>query len=134
MNHVQVIGTHNSYHIETTLSERPILESINGLPGSRNLYYSHPSLTDQFQYQGVRGLELDLFADSKGEMYATPLIRTLSKTPYPSEPEVCKLLSPVTTQEMFRSKVSSQAILNRNTRLTCSSGNNPAQKSSTSRT
>ena len=89
MNHVQVIGTHNSYHVETTLLERPLFESVVGLATARTLYYSHPKLTDQFQYQSVRGLELDLFADSKGGMFATPLIRRLSQLPYPSEAEVC---------------------------------------------
>lgn len=88
MNQVQVIGTHNSYHVETTLLERPLFESTVGLARAQTLYYSHPKLADQLQYQGVRGLELDLFADSKGGMFATPLIRTLTKTPYPSAPEV----------------------------------------------
>ena len=94
MNHVQVIGTHNSYHVETTLAERPLLEQTIGLTRAQTLFYSHPKLKDQLQYQGIRGLELDLFADSKGGNFATPLIRTLLKLPYPSAPEVLESFFP----------------------------------------
>jgi hypothetical protein len=87
MNQVQVIGTHNSYHIETTYAERKVLESAVGLTTAQNLYYSHPSISDQFTYQSVRGLEIDLWADSAGGMYATPLGRKLSNLPYPTEKE-----------------------------------------------
>ncbi|KAG4439091.1 hypothetical protein IFR05_005433 [Cadophora sp. M221] len=86
MNEVQVIGTHNSYHIETTLAEHPLLEKFIGISGAQNLYYSHASISDQLTYQSVRGLEIDLWADSAGGMYATPLGRKLSNLPYPSDP------------------------------------------------
>lgn len=88
MNQVQVLGTHNSYHIETTLAERKVLELI--VDNAQNLYYSHASIGDQMSYQSIRGLEIDLWADSAGGMYANPLGRRLSKLPLPTE-EIWKL-------------------------------------------
>ncbi|KAK2012144.1 acid phosphatase [Colletotrichum eremochloae] len=84
MNHVQVIGTHNSYHREAPLSEHPTQAGI--LPNVQNYYYSHPALEVQATYQSIRNFELDLFADPAGGHYATPLIRklaNLSTTPDP---------------------------------------------------
>lgn len=84
MNQVQVLGTHNSYHIETTFAEHAILEKYVGLTTAQNLYYSHASISDQLTYQSIRGLEIDLWADSAGGMYAAPLGRKLSNLPYPN--------------------------------------------------
>ncbi|KAK1993454.1 acid phosphatase, partial [Colletotrichum falcatum] len=84
MNHVQVVGTHNSYHREAPLAERPAQAGI--LPNVQNYYYSHPALDVQAAYQSVRSFELDLFADPGGGHYATPLVRrlaNLSTTPDP---------------------------------------------------
>ncbi|EFQ31403.1 acid phosphatase [Colletotrichum graminicola] len=76
MNHVQVIGTHNSYHREAPLAEHPTQAGI--LPNVQNYYYSHPALDVQATYQSIRNFELDLFADPAGGHYATPLIRKLA--------------------------------------------------------
>jgi hypothetical protein len=81
MNEVQVIGTHNSYHREVTLAERKILEAVMTNP--QNLYYSHATIEEQLSYQSVRGLEIDLWADSKGGMFANPLGRRLGHLPAP---------------------------------------------------
>ncbi|GKT52337.1 uncharacterized protein ColSpa_12518 [Colletotrichum spaethianum] len=70
MNQVQVIGTHNSYHREAPLVEHPTQATI--LPNVQNYYYSHPALDVQLNYQSIRNLELDLFADPEGGHYATP--------------------------------------------------------------
>ncbi|KAH7379738.1 hypothetical protein BKA64DRAFT_686179 [Cadophora sp. MPI-SDFR-AT-0126] len=86
LNQVQVIGTHNSYHIETTLAERPLIENVVGLSTAQDLYYSHATISDQLTYQSMRGLEFDLFADSTGGTYATPLARNLSNLPFPDVP------------------------------------------------
>ncbi|KAM0331273.1 hypothetical protein ACHAQA_002943 [Verticillium albo-atrum] len=80
MNHVQVVGTHNSYHIEPPLEEREVFQRFHSNP--RDAYYSHPTLDVQLQYQSVRNLELDLFADPDGGHYATPLIQTLAGLNY----------------------------------------------------
>lgn len=76
MNHIQVIGTHNSYHREISLSEREVFEKY--IPGPENYYYSHSSLPNQLSHQAVRSLELDLHSDEKGGLYYPPLIWTLS--------------------------------------------------------
>ncbi|KAM0269270.1 hypothetical protein ACHAQH_009785, partial [Verticillium albo-atrum] len=84
MNHVQLVGTHNSYHVEPPLAERDVFQRFNTQP--QNAYYSHPALDVQLQYQSVRNLELDLFADPDGGHYAEPLIRKLSGLEYHADP------------------------------------------------
>ncbi|PVH88178.1 acid phosphatase [Cadophora sp. DSE1049] len=86
LNQVQVIGTHNSYHIEPTLAERPLIESVVSLTTAQDLYYSHATISDQLTFQSMRGLEFDLFADSKGGLYTSPLARNLSNLPFPDVP------------------------------------------------
>ena len=77
MNQLQVIGTHNSYHRELSESEQAAHDGIyNGAPIYDTLLkYSHASLPNQLGRQGVRGLELDLFPDPAGGLYAHPLLR-----------------------------------------------------------
>ncbi|MGH2822924.1 MAG: phosphatidylinositol-specific phospholipase C1-like protein, partial [Thermoleophilaceae bacterium] len=77
MNEIQVIGTHNSYHRELSQAERV---AHDGVYGGAPIYdgflaYSHASLPNQLTRQGVRGLELDLFPDPAGGLYANPLLR-----------------------------------------------------------
>jgi Phosphoinositide phospholipase C, Ca2+-dependent len=77
MNQLQVIGTHNSYHRELSPAERAAHDAIyGGAPIYEGfLAYSHASLPNQLGRQGVRGLELDLFPDPAGGLYANPLLR-----------------------------------------------------------
>jgi hypothetical protein len=77
MNEIQVIGTHNSYHRELSPAERA---AHDGVYGGAPIYdgflaYSHASLPNQLSRQGVRGLELDLYPDPAGGLYANPLLR-----------------------------------------------------------
>ncbi|KAF2183723.1 hypothetical protein K469DRAFT_667990 [Zopfia rhizophila CBS 207.26] len=88
LNHIQVIGTHNSYHREISRAERTVFEKY--VPSSQNYYYSHATLPNQLQHQSVRSLELDLHSDTKGGLYYPPLIWTLSNitnktTPFDGE-------------------------------------------------
>lgn len=76
MNHIQVIGTHNSYHREISLSERTVFEKYVTSP--EDYYYSHSDLSNQLQHQAVRSLELDIHSDEKGGLYYPPLIWKLS--------------------------------------------------------
>ena len=70
LNQIQVIGTHNSYHAGIAPSAARMWQEKN--PALfKGLDYSHPSLTEQFD-SGVRQIELDIFADSKGGRYADP--------------------------------------------------------------
>ncbi|KAH8702183.1 hypothetical protein BGW36DRAFT_394894 [Talaromyces proteolyticus] len=77
LNHLQVIGTHNSYHREVSLPERVIFPSLmaNVDPDVENYYYSHASVTDQLEHQRVRSFEFDIYVDTKGGLYSDPLIR-----------------------------------------------------------
>jgi hypothetical protein len=77
MNEIQLIGTHNSYHRELSGPERAAHDAVyGGLPiYEAFLAYSHASLPNQLRRQGVRGLELDLFPDPAGGLYANPLLR-----------------------------------------------------------
>ncbi|KAI8932579.1 hypothetical protein NX059_010084 [Plenodomus lindquistii] len=85
LNHIQVVGTHNSYHREISLAERAVFEKY--VPSPEDYYYSHPTLDNQLEHQSVRSLELDLHSDEKGGLYYPPVIWTLSNltandTPY----------------------------------------------------
>lgn len=69
LNHFQVIGTHNSYHVEP----RPelmdyLLRRLGSL--AEGFQYSHAPLREQFERQGVRQIELDVFADPQGGLFA----------------------------------------------------------------
>ena len=70
MNQIQVIGTHNSYHAGLAPSEAKLLKSQNE-KAFYSLEYHHQPLDQQFS-AGVRQIELDVFADSKGGLYAHP--------------------------------------------------------------
>jgi len=48
------------------------------VPNYENLYYSHSSFADQLAHQFVRSVEIDLHSDTKGGLYADPLIWRLS--------------------------------------------------------
>ena len=67
LNEVQVIGTHNSYHIEPPADLLEMLINID--PAAKELAYSHPPLGDQFSYEGVRQIELDVYADPAGTLW-----------------------------------------------------------------
>jgi hypothetical protein len=77
MNEIQVIGTHNSYHRELSKPERAAFDAIfAGAPiYDALLAYSHASLPNQLGRQGARGMELDLYPDPTGGLYANPLLR-----------------------------------------------------------
>jgi hypothetical protein len=71
LNQIQVIGTHNSYHLRAHESLRTLLASRNP-EAAKELDYSHPSLWDQLTRLGIRQIELDCFVDPQGGMYANP--------------------------------------------------------------
>jgi len=69
INQIQLIGTHNSYHIALPAKNLNRIGIINrGLKNS--LEYTHRPLTEQLQTLGVRHFELDVFADPKGGHYS----------------------------------------------------------------
>lgn len=72
LNQIQVIGTHNSYHLEPSAV---VVQAITTVyPGAKTeLAYSHRPLAEQFDKLGIRQIELDLFADPDGGRFAWPL-------------------------------------------------------------
>ena len=85
MNQIQVIGTHNSYHAGIAKSEAEIWKKSDP-DGFRSLEYHHAPLDAQFD-SGVRQIELDVFADTKGGRYAHPAgPRLVAKEGLPADP------------------------------------------------
>ncbi len=76
LNQIQVIGTHNSYHAGFAPSEARLMQQRN-LKAFESLDYSHQPLDRQFD-AGVRQIELDIYADSKGGRFAHPAITTMT--------------------------------------------------------
>jgi Phosphoinositide phospholipase C, Ca2+-dependent len=68
MNQVQVLGSHNSYHIEP----RPTLMQalLNLTSAFEEIQYTHPPLAEQFSDQHIRQIELDIYADQSGGLFA----------------------------------------------------------------
>ncbi|CAJ2509728.1 Uu.00g056280.m01.CDS01 [Anthostomella pinea] len=81
MNEIQVVGTHNNYHLESPPEAKEVQAEL--LDDVINYYYSHAALDVQASYQSVRSFELDIFADPEGGRYAQPLVVTRSKTELP---------------------------------------------------
>lgn len=67
LNQLQVIGTHNSYRIRPPAALWQWLQKLPALPGGdpKDLDYAHAPLPEQFA-EGVRSIELDLYADPQG--------------------------------------------------------------------
>src|SRR5215469_2088672 len=85
INQIQVIGSHNSYHGGFAPSERAYLEKVNP-KALRGLDYRHAPLADQLT-AGVRQIELDVFADSKGGRFSHLLLDdAVAKAGLPADP------------------------------------------------
>ena len=74
INEIQVLGTHNSYHLQP---EPPLLDALRAFDAvlADSIEYSHAPLEEQLDAQGIRQIELDVFADAKGGLYAEPAFR-----------------------------------------------------------
>jgi len=85
INHIQAIGSHNSYHVEPNAAEKA-LRAGSGLTDETTLEYSFAPLGWQLDRQDVRHVELDLWADPAGGLYAAPRLRALAgQGPYAAE-------------------------------------------------
>ncbi len=85
INQIQVIGTHNSYHSGFAPSAANLWQQKNPKVFA-GLDYRHPSLTAQLD-AGVRQLEIDVFADTKGGLYSHPYGETLiAQAGLPADP------------------------------------------------
>ncbi len=71
LNEIQVIGSHNSYHV---IPRPTLLGAFIGIdPEALQWEYTYPPLDEQFETQGIRQIELDVFADPDGGLYADRL-------------------------------------------------------------
>ncbi len=76
LNNLQYLGTHNSYHIQPRKELFDLLLAFDR-DLILTLEYTHIPLTDQFNSQGIRQIELDIFYDPEGGLYAERQERTL---------------------------------------------------------
>ena len=90
LNQIQVIGTHNSYHIAPA---PPVMEALSKRSAdmAKSLDYTHRPLPEQFTRFGIRQIELDLFADPEGGLYAEPAaLKMAPGAPPVSHPEAMR--------------------------------------------
>lgn len=68
VNNVQVVGTHNSYHLQP---REPLFSALRSFDPAlaAGFEYSHSPLAEQFTHEAVRQIELDVFADPQGGLY-----------------------------------------------------------------
>lgn len=78
INQIQVIGSHNSYHIAPHTNVQGLL-GARGRTVAQAVDYTHRPLAEQFSRLGIRQIELDVFADPDGGRYAEPSARKLLK-------------------------------------------------------
>ncbi|MET7641937.1 phosphatidylinositol-specific phospholipase C1-like protein [Streptomyces sp. NPDC005438] len=81
LNQTQFMATHNSYHREVSHPEQGVQRQFDPGAATGNLEYSHASLPEQLARQKARGIELDVFPDPQGGLYADPLIRKRAGLP-----------------------------------------------------
>jgi len=82
---IQIVGSHNSYHSGISPNEMAYLRKVNP-QAAEALDYHHPSLETQLN-DGVRQLEIDVYADTKGGLFAHPKGPELSvKAGLPADP------------------------------------------------
>lgn len=87
MNEIQVVGSHNSYHVESepTINQWLMVNDITLWVGWG---YTHTPLTDQLERLGIRQFELDVFLDPQGGRFADPGVNQLLGLPAPNVPEM----------------------------------------------
>ena len=69
LNEIQALGSHNSYHL---LPRPALLQLLLALdPQFEGFVYQHLPLDQQFETQGIRQIDLDVFYDPLGGHYGT---------------------------------------------------------------
>jgi hypothetical protein len=83
LNEIQVLGTHNSYHIAPP---PPLLAALGAR--ARDIEYTHRPLAAQLSQLGIRQFELDVYADPEGGRFAEPAAFRMIKGLEPLAPEL----------------------------------------------
>ena len=87
LNQIQVIGTHNSYHIQPHPSVMSLIRNSSPRQAAA-IAYTHRPLAEQFSELGIRQIELDVYADPKGGHYAKPVgLRMVAEAKLPKVPD-----------------------------------------------
>ncbi len=75
INQLQVIGSHNSYRLKTYEPMYNFVQNISGLLPAQydpnGWDYTHLPLGEQFSDYGIRSVELDIYNDPNGGLFAT---------------------------------------------------------------
>jgi hypothetical protein len=80
MNQLQAIGSHNSYHVEAGPELFAALQAFDPALAA-SLEYTHSPLAAQFAHEGVRQIELDVFADPAGGLFDTRHVHSILGLP-----------------------------------------------------
>jgi len=80
LNHLQAIGSHNSYHLQPGPELFAALQAFDSALAA-SFEYSHSPLATQFESEGVRQIELDVFADPDGGLYDTRVVHQILGLP-----------------------------------------------------
>jgi Phosphoinositide phospholipase C, Ca2+-dependent len=87
MNEIQVLGSHNSYHLRPEPDVRAGIAAVASEDMARELDYEHLPLTEQLDEHGIRQLEIDVYADPDGGRFADrPALALLGRPPESGEP------------------------------------------------
>jgi Phosphoinositide phospholipase C, Ca2+-dependent len=69
INELQVLASHNSYHVQPRPSLFAAIEAFDQTLAD-SWEYTHAPLREQLRRSGIRAVELDVFADPEGGLYA----------------------------------------------------------------
>ena len=87
LNEIQVIGTHNSYHIQPHPSVMALIEKT-ARGQAEAIAYTHRPLQQQFSALGIRQIELDVYADPHGGHYSKPkAVAMVAQAKLPAVPD-----------------------------------------------
>lgn len=89
INQIQVIGTHNSFHVAAPEAEWNLLNDLNPEQAAQRRY-SHPPLPTQLGQEKIRQVEFDVFVDTRGGLYADPALRRQAGLPPLDDPDMAK--------------------------------------------
>lgn len=70
MNEIQVLGSHNSYHLRPEPAVRDGIAAFAGEQVAAEFDYEHLPLTEQLEDHGIRQLEIDVYADPEGGRFS----------------------------------------------------------------
>ncbi len=76
INEMQVIGSHNSFHLKPQPVAFDAIEAVSA-DLAQSIEYSHRALTEQLEQFGIRQFELDVLADPEGGHYANRVANTV---------------------------------------------------------